>query len=106
MRKTIPTLFLVLSLTSCGGRLPSPKTAHHIITKQFQKYGKKYQESDFGKYRLKKAEIFEIHEIQKNLAEVLAYAHLEGDRTYRVRFTLQKKPFGWRSLAWENLEGR
>ena len=101
-------LFLLVAcsfLISCGGRVPSPQTAHDIIQKQFVKYGKKYKETDFGK-GLQKVEIVQVQELQKNLAGVEAYLHLGDTLTYRVWVTLQKKPFGWKQAAWENLGGR
>ena len=80
----------------CGGRLPSPKTAHKVIQKHFQKYGRKYKESDFGKHPVEKVEIFEVTEVQKDLAEALAYVALEGGSTVRRRVTLRKEPTGSR----------
>ncbi|MBI2083377.1 MAG: hypothetical protein HYT76_07375 [Deltaproteobacteria bacterium] len=94
-------------LTACGGRLPSPHTAERVVTKHFKKYGKKYKETDFGRYKVEKVEIDHIEEIQKNLASVEAFTYLaEGSSVYRVRVTLQRKALGWRYQSWENLGKR
>lgn len=99
----IPMVFLVLAAGGCGDRLPSPKTAHRVIQKSFQKYGKKYKASDFGKHRVERVEISHVEELQKNLASVEANIQLNDGSIYRTRVTLQKKTFRWRSVAWENL---
>jgi hypothetical protein len=102
--KRIGVLLLVLSfLVSCGGRVPSPQTAHGKVQKHFQKYGKKHKESDFGRSRLDRVEIGSVKEIQKKLAEVEAYAYLADGTVYRVRVTLRKKTFGWKVISWETL---
>lgn len=101
MRKIAWLLILAFCLSACGDRLPSPKTAHHLLQKNFQKYGKKYKDSDFGKQGLDRVEIGEIQEIQKGFASVEGFAFLKEGRVYKVRATLQKKPFGWRFLSWE-----
>lgn len=101
-------VLLLVTLTAgvavgCGSRLPSPQTAHKLVQKHFQKYGKKYKESDFGKYSLEKVEIVGVQEMQKNMANVEAYTYLGDGTVYWVGLTLQKKTFGWRSVAWETL---
>lgn len=103
MKRTLPIAFALCLILACGGRLPSATTAHKAIVKQFHKYGKKYKTSDFGKYPVEKVEIYEVREIRKNRAEVYATVLLTGGPTYPVRVTLQKKPSGWKSVAWENL---
>lgn len=104
MKKEV-ALFIVWMtlLTSCGGRLPEAKTAHHKLENYFEKYGKKYRKSDFGQHKLDKVEIFDIEEVKKNVATVNAYVHLKDGPVYPVRVTLQKKTYGWKVLAWENL---
>jgi len=83
--------------------VPSPQKAHGKTHKHFQKYGKKYKDSDFGQHRIEKVEIASVKEIQKNLAEAEAYAYLADGIVYRVRVTLRKKPFGWKVVSWEAL---
>ncbi len=94
----------LLFLTSCGGRLPSAQTAHTIITKHFQKYGKKYKQSDFGKYAIEKVEIVSLKELQKDLAEAEALVSLKDGPTCPVRVTIEKKSLRWRYQAWEMLK--
>jgi hypothetical protein len=103
--KRLIALVLMLSLVmvSCGGRVPTPQTAHGKVQKHFQKYGKKYKESDFGRSKVERVEIGSIKEIQKRLAEVEAYVYLADGSVYRVRVTLRKKTFGWRVVSWETL---
>jgi len=100
-------LGISLSLTACGGRLPSPETSQKVITKYFEKYGKKYRDSDFGRHRVERVEIEGIEEIQRKLASVKAFTYLSDEGpVYRVRFTFGKKSFRWRPQAWENLGKR
>lgn len=87
----------------CGSRTPAPTTAHNKIQKHFVKYGKKYKLSDFGQHPIERVEIFEVRELQKDMAEADAYATLAGGITYKVRATFLKKPFGWKLVSWENL---
>lgn len=101
----LAALIMVSPAIGCGGRLPSPQTAHKLTTKFFQKYGKKHRQSDFGRQAIERVEIVGVHEIQKDLAEAEAYLRLTGGMAYRVRVTLQKKPLGWRAVVWENLGG-
>lgn len=106
MKKPLASLILALFLVSsvsCGGRAPSPQTAHKRTTNHFQKYGKKYKESDFGRHKLEKVEIAAVREIQKKMAEADAYAYLADGIVYKVRVILQKKTFGWKVISWEVL---
>ncbi len=93
----------VCLLAACGGRTPTPQTAHSKIETHFKKYAHKYKKSDFGQHPVDRVEIVEVREIQKGYAEVDAYAYLSGGQGYKVRVTLRKKPLGWKSIAWENL---
>ncbi len=76
-----------------------------LVTKYFQKYGKKYKESDFGKHPVQKVEIVKVEGIQKDLAQAEAYTYLQEGPVYWVRVILQKKTFGWKSISWEKLGG-
>ncbi len=102
--KKLPILLIVsFLLVSCGNRIPSPKTSHRVLQRYFQKYGKKYKQSDFGRSPIERIEIEEVREMQKDMAEAVASVHLSGGSTYRVRVTLEKKTYGWKAVAWENL---
>lgn len=103
MKKLLSFLLVALFLISCGGRVPSPQTAHKKTYKHFEKYGKKNKESDFGVHKIEKVEIASVREIQKKMAEVEAYAYLADGIVYKVRVILRKKTFGWRVISWETL---
>ena len=107
MKKTsylLPFVVLAFLGVGCGARLPAVQTSQKIVAKHFKKYGKKYKETDFGRYKVEKVEISGSEEIEKNLASVEGYVYLSaGGPVYRVRFTLRKKTLGWRYIQWENL---
>jgi len=104
MKKIILSICaLALLSTACGGRLPKPTTSKKIIQHHFKKYGKKYKDSPFGKARVKETEILETEEIHKHFATTTAFVTLENSEVFKVRFTLEKTPFGWRYVLWENL---
>lgn len=96
-------LALLFTLASCGGRTPSPQSAHGKVQKYFRKYGKKVKNSDFGQHKVERVEISSIKEIQKNMAEVEAFAYLADGIVYKVRVICRKKTFGWRVISWETL---
>ncbi len=106
MKKFSALILIVLLSSSCTGRIPSPTVAHKSVTKYFQKYGKKYKESDFGKHPVQKVEIVKVEGIQKDLAQAEAYTYLQEGPVYWVRVILQKKTFGWKSISWEKLGAR
>jgi hypothetical protein len=99
---------LILSLTGgCSlARVPSPKSSEKAITRHFKKYGKKYPETDFGKFRTEKVEVESIDETQKGIASVQSFVYLQDGTVYRVRVTLHRKALGWRTHSWENLGRR
>lgn len=88
---------------SCGGRIPSPKTASGIIQHHFHKYGKKYKDSIFGYSDVKNVQIDSINEIHKHYVAVMAYINLINGDSVKARVTLQKKTFGWQYVSWENM---
>ena len=102
MKKITPFLLLVF-LVACAGRTPAPKTAQHVIGAHFHHYGKLYKETSFGKSKVREVEILGTEEIHKNLVAVTAFVTLENGDVFKVRVTLEKGPFGWRTLSWENL---
>lgn len=106
MKKFSILIFIALLSSGCTGRIPSPTAAHKSVTKYFQKYGKKYKESDFGKHPIKSVEIVKVEGIQKDLAQTEAYTYLEGGPVYWVKVILQKKTFGWKLISWEKLGAR
>ena len=87
--------------------MPSAQRSQHLIEKHFKKYGRKYKDSDFGKYPVQKVEISSISELQHHLAEVEAFTILSGEGgAYKIRATLEKKTLGWKLLSWESLANK
>ncbi|OGQ05384.1 MAG: hypothetical protein A2979_10080 [Deltaproteobacteria bacterium RIFCSPLOWO2_01_FULL_45_74] len=90
-------------MVACAGRLPSTSKSTSIIRKHFNKYGKKYEASPFGNKKVTNVEILSVDEIHKQLISVQAFVTLEGSDVHKVRVTIEKGPFGWRYVSWENL---
>ncbi len=107
MKKLCSFTLMLFLLTSCGGRVPSPQRAQHIIQRYFHKYGKRYKDSDFGKHRVSKVEISSITELQKNHADIEAFTILDGEGgVYKIRAIVAKKTFGWKFVSWESLANK
>lgn len=104
MKKLI-LAFCLITIVACGGRLPSTSKSTQLIRKQFNKYGKKYETSPFGNKKVTNVEILGVEEIHKHLVSVQAFITLEGSDVHKVRVTIEKGPFGWRTVAWENMGG-
>lgn len=104
MKKLLLSLCLIF-LMACGGRLPTTSKSTNLIRKHFNKYGKKYETSPFGNKKVANVEILSVDEIHKHLVSVQAFVTLEGSDVHKVRVTIEKGPFGWRTIAWENLGG-
>ena len=95
-------LLFVTPVLNCS-RVPSATSAHHLVKKHFDRYGKKYTLTDFGKFAVDKVEIIEIRELQKGIAEIMAFVILdENGGVYKVRATVIKKVI-WKIESWENL---
>ena len=102
IRIAVPALCL-LFLLGCA-RTPNNKTSERIIKKYFIKYGHKYKESDFGKYKVDSVDVASTEEIHKHMVATKALVKLSGGPTYQVRCVIDKKTLGWRVEAWENLQ--
>ena len=102
-------LFIVgiglITIIGCGGRLPSTSKSTHIIRRYFNKYAKEYPESSFGKKKVSGIEILSTDEIHKNYISVQSFITMAGTDVHKVRVTIEKGPFGWRYVSWENLSG-
>lgn len=105
MKRTAVVLLLGLLLTACAGRLPSAERSKNMIRKHFNQYGKKYETSPFGKKKVTDVEILKTEEIHKQLVAIQSFVTVEGPEVFKVRIVLEKGPFGWRYVAWENLSG-
>lgn len=102
MRVLLMTICL-FTLVACSGRLPSSSRATGLIRKHFNHYGKEYEKSPFGDKKVTNVEILQINEIHKKLVAVLTFVTLSGSEVFKVRVTLEKGPFGWRYVSWENM---
>lgn len=105
MLKKTALLLIGLSFLACGGRLPAQSTAKNIVRNHFNQYGKKYEASPFGGKKVTNVEILKIEEIHKHLVSAVSFVTLEGPEVFKVRLVIEKGPFGWRALSWENLSG-
>lgn len=103
--KISATILLILMLAACGGRLPTTAKTQSILRHHFQKYGKKYKESPFHNKKITNIEVLKMDEIHKNLIVAQSFVTIEGPEVFQVRMTIEKGPFGWRYVSWENLSG-
>lgn len=102
---TIILTGLTIFLTACGGRLPATSKSQAIIRKHFNQYGKEYKESPFGNKKVTNVEILKAEEIHKHLVSVQSFLTIQGPEVFKVRVVIEKGPFGWRYVSWENLSG-
>lgn len=87
---------------ACGGRIPSNAKAASVAQKHFNKYGKKYKNTDLGQSRVATVEVKAVEELQKNLATSFLLVKLENGTEIPVIMTYQRKlPLGWRTIGWE-----
>ncbi|OGQ44723.1 MAG: hypothetical protein A3H42_01150 [Deltaproteobacteria bacterium RIFCSPLOWO2_02_FULL_46_8] len=106
--KAVRLLILSISLVTlvgCFGRLPSTSRSTHLIRKYFNSYAKDYPESPFGKKKVTNVELLSTDEIHKHYISVQAFVTMAQTDVHKVRVTIEKGPFGWRTVCWENLGG-
>lgn len=97
-------LLAILSI-SCA-RVPSPTRSSKLIQKHFKKYAKKYSDSVYGASGgVKEVEVLKQKEIHKNLVTVESFITLGDGQVQRIHATVQRGPFGWRFVSWENDTG-
>ncbi|MFH0799708.1 MAG: hypothetical protein V2A66_05960 [Pseudomonadota bacterium] len=97
----IPALFL----SSCA-RIPPPKQSSKLIQHYFKKYAKKYHDTTYARSGgIKEVEVTSQQEIHKYLVAVEAFITLKDSSVQRIRATLDKGPFGWHFISWENDTG-
>lgn len=95
---------LVFPVLSCGGRMPSPKTAHHMTNNFFKKYGNNYKTSLFGTQSMEQIEINGIRQQSRQHAEIDAFIRFTSGQLARVLITAKNTPpVGWSVLSWELL---
>lgn len=97
-------LFLSLITVACAGRVPSNAKTSEIAKKHFQKYGKKYKDSEFALSKISAVEVKAVEELQKNVATGFLIVKLDNGTEIPVIMTfLRKIPLGWRTTGWERV---
>ncbi len=104
LRTILPILFLALLMASCA-RVPSTSRSQRLLTKHFKKYAKEYPETIYGLHGVEEVEITREYEIHKNYIGLEAFITLRNADVKRILATVEKGPFGWRFLSWENTSG-
>ncbi len=95
-------LFFTFVGTACGGRVPSHARAAEIAKKHFQKYGKKYKDSDFAQSAVSAVEVKGVKELQKDVATGMLLVKLDNGTEVPILMTfIRKVPGGWRTTSWE-----
>jgi len=79
------------------------KRSTSVIHHYFNRYGRKFKETDFHKYKIDKVEILDRQELHKHYVDVTAMIFLKGGPIYKVSANLEKKTLGWRVSSWEDL---
>lgn len=100
-------VFITVGAAGCAKRLPSERKTTHLIREYFNNYAKEYNQSSFGNKKVKNVEVLSIKELHKNFITAQAFVTMAGENVdvYKVRVTIEKGPFGWRYVSWENLSG-
>ena len=96
---------LFMTLTACGGRLPSPSRSQKAINHYFHKYAKKYPDTVYGQNKVKEIQVEKQTEIRKHYATVEAYVILGDGSLRKINATLSKGPLGWKFVSWEDNTG-
>jgi hypothetical protein len=97
-------VLVAASFTGCA-RTPSTKKSAKVIQHHFQKYGKKYRSTVYGQSGVKEVEVTGQQEIHKGLVAVESFLTLGDGNVQRIHATLERGPFGWRFVSWENATG-
>lgn len=100
-------ILLVPILLAYGcARIPSMKRSANILRTHFKKYAKKYPETVYAKHRVTEVEITDRQEIHKHLVAVEAFITLDDGDVQKILASVEKGPFGWRFVSWENATGK
>lgn len=103
MKKIFAILIISSLIFSACARQPKYASAEKILLHYFQKYGKKYPDTIYGKFKAKKVEVTGIKEIHKNLIDAQAFLTLEGSELQRIDATMERKHIIWRVISWEKM---
>ncbi|MFH1830212.1 MAG: hypothetical protein ABH871_05500 [Pseudomonadota bacterium] len=106
MNRIVRTTALAIALAFCFSacaRMPTPAKSAKVIKKYFKKYAKKYPDTVYGKSKVQEVEITDQSEIHKHFIAVESFVTLEDGNVRRIYATLEKNPFGWRFVSWENV---
>lgn len=110
MTRHFPILFFVLSVvlvSSCGGRVPKPKTVQSKAASFFKSYGRKYETTRFAHKNVDQVTVNAIEEISKNTAYADAVVSLKDGHASRTLLKMEKHfPRGWKVVSWEILQER
>lgn len=105
-KRYFPLMILMIFLfAACGGRLPKPSTSEKIIHRYFKKYAKKYHTTEYGMAGVTKVEVESQTEIRKNFAAIEAFITLGDGNLKKIAVSVEKGPFGWRFVSWEDETG-
>lgn len=97
-------LLVILCVSSCGARLPGPKTARSSALSYFKSYGSKYGTTPFGHKNVSNVTINTIEEISYQFAFVDAIVEFVDGHAARVLIRMNKRfPLGWKVNSWEML---
>ena len=95
-------IVVLFSFVACSSRVPSPRSARGASMSYFKKYGRKYDNTQFGNKNVDNVTINAIEEIQNKVALVDAVVTFMDGHAARVLVRMQNKfPQGWKVQSWE-----
>ena len=104
MKKLTLALLLIFAFAQvgCGTRTPSQAKTARIAKGFFNKYGKKYKETEFGQGKVSQVEVKEVRELQKNVSTSFMLVKMDTGSEIPIIMTLIRKPIsGWKTTSWE-----
>lgn len=104
IKLVVAAVMTAMVFASCA-RQPATKRSAALIKSHFKKYAKKYPDTIYGKTPVANVEISEQNEIHKNLVAVESFITLSDGKVERIYATIERGPFYWRFVSWENDTG-
>lgn len=101
-RHTLLALALLLPLAAACARVPSDKRSAKLIRSYFEDYAKEYPTTVYGEYGVTEVDVVGQQELHKNYVAVDAFLALGNETVQRISATVERGPFGWRFVSWEN----